>query len=95
MYRWSSPSSGWVALQVTNVDTNNQTISFEVSQFSVFGNGAPAPFTWSAAAGGGGGGCLISTAAYGSRMAEEIFALVLFLGFALVCHLGLKKIFRN
>ena len=56
VYRWSSPSSGWVALQVTNVDTNNQTISFEVSQFSVFGTGAPPPVTPVTAAGGGGGG---------------------------------------
>jgi hypothetical protein len=54
VYRWSSPSSGWVELQITNVDTNNETIMFEVSQFSVFGSGAPAPGT--AAAGGGGGG---------------------------------------
>jgi hypothetical protein len=94
VYRWSSPSSGWEALQVTNVDTTNETISFEVSQFSVFGSGAPAPAT-TVAGGGGGGGCLISTAAYGSRMALEVFALVLVLGFVLACHLGLKKIFRN
>ena len=95
VYRWSSPSSGWVELQVVSVDENNQTISFEVSQFSVFGSGAPAPTTAVVPAGGGGGGCLISTAAYGSRMALEIFALVLVLGFALACHLGLKKVFRN
>ena len=54
VYRWSSPSSGWVALQITDVDTTNETITFEVSQFSVFGNGAPAPVT-AAPAGGGGG----------------------------------------
>jgi len=53
VYRWSSPSSGWEPLQVTNVDINNQTISFEISQFSVLAVGAPAP---AAAAGGGGGG---------------------------------------
>jgi hypothetical protein len=51
VYRWSSPSSGWVALQLTNVDTNNQTISFEVSQFSVLAVGAPVPVT--ASSGGG------------------------------------------
>lgn len=56
VYRWSSPSSGWVALQITNVDTANETITVEVSQFSVFGNGAPAPVIAAAPAGGGGGG---------------------------------------
>jgi hypothetical protein len=56
VYRWSSPSSGWVALQITNVDTTNETISFEVSEFSLFGNGAPAPVIAAAPAGGGGGG---------------------------------------
>lgn len=55
VYRWSSPSSGWVALQITNVDTTNETISFEVSQFSVFGSGAPAPVAAVVPAGGGGG----------------------------------------
>jgi hypothetical protein len=55
VYRWSSPSSGWVELQITNVDTTNETISFEVSQFSVFGSGAPAPVTTVAGGGGGGG----------------------------------------
>jgi hypothetical protein len=54
VYRWSSPSSGWGALQITNVDTANETITVEVSQFSVLGNGAPAPVI--AAAPGGGGG---------------------------------------
>jgi hypothetical protein len=54
VYRWSSPSVGWVALQITNVDTTNETISFEVSEFSLFGNGAPAPVI--AAPPGGGGG---------------------------------------
>ncbi|MGD8226750.1 MAG: hypothetical protein PVH82_06320 [Desulfobacteraceae bacterium] len=54
VYRWSSPSSGWGALQITNVDTTNETISFEVSEFSLFGNGAPAP-QYVPPPGGGGG----------------------------------------
>jgi hypothetical protein len=93
VYRWSSPSSGWVALQITDVDTVNETITVEVSQFSVFGNGAPAPANGGVP--GGGGGCLISTVAHGFRGGEEILGRVLLLGFALACHLGLKKISRN
>jgi len=54
VYRWGSPSSGWEALPITAVDTNNQTVSVEVSQLSVFGLGARA-------SGGGGGGCFIGT----------------------------------
>ncbi|MGD8983840.1 MAG: hypothetical protein PVI53_07420 [Desulfobacteraceae bacterium] len=54
VYRWNSPSSGWVALQIADVDTNNQTITFEVSEFSLFGNGAPAPANGGVPGGGGG-----------------------------------------
>ncbi len=61
VYRWGSPSSGWEALEVTAVDTAGQTISFEVSQLSVFGVGAPS----SGGGGGGGGGCFIATAVGG------------------------------
>jgi len=57
VYRWSSPSSGWEAVPITAVDTNNQTLSVEISQLSVFGLGAPS------SSGGGGGGCFIGTAA--------------------------------
>ena len=54
VYQWSSPSSGWKAVPIINVDTTNETISFEVSGFSLFGNGAPAPVTAVPAGGGGG-----------------------------------------
>jgi len=57
VYRWSSPSSGWEALPIAAVDTNNGTVSVEISQLSVFGLGAPS------SSGGGGGGCFIGTAA--------------------------------
>lgn len=93
VYRWSSPSSGWEALQVTNVDTTNETISFEVSQFSLFGNGAPAPANAVVPAGGG-GGCLISTSAHGFRWAEGA-ALAFALGFVALVFTGFRRRFRG
>jgi hypothetical protein len=57
VYRWGSPSSGWEPLEVMDVDMDNHTISFEVSELSIFGLGARA------SGGGGGGGCFIGTAA--------------------------------
>ncbi len=59
VYRWSSPLSGWQALEVVAVDTDNQTISVQVSQLSVFALGGPSP------SGGGGSDCFIGTAANG------------------------------
>ena len=56
VYQWSLPSSGWEALSVETVDIDHQTVSFEVSQLSIFGLGAPSHD------GGGGGCCFISTA---------------------------------
>jgi hypothetical protein len=45
VYRWSSHVSGWEALAVTSVNTNNKTVSVEISEFSIFGLGAPADMT--------------------------------------------------
>jgi hypothetical protein len=92
VYRWSSPSSGWVALQITNVDTTNETISFEVSEFSLFGNGAPAPIDYG---GGGGGGCLISTVAHGFRGAERAMAMTLFVALVALCIAGFRRKFSG
>jgi len=58
IYKWSSPATGWQALQTT---AGQNTVSAEVTSFSIFGLGAPAPGVGGGGGGGGGGGCFIST----------------------------------
>ncbi len=91
IFYYNLKTLSWEKLPVCEVDTVNQTVSAEVTHFSLYGlgdggaletnggsGGGSSGGSGGGGGGGGGGGCFIATAAYGSYEAADVKILRVF-----------------